>query len=74
MTVPIDRDQVWLTGKVTKLLTKCYRRGVADETIVAVFGELLAASQVSAESVLEALKKLTTSDDGGSDQGVDYIG
>ncbi len=63
MTIPIDRDQIWLTGKVTKLLTKCYRKGISDDVIVSVFGDLLAASQVSAEAVLEALKNLTESGD-----------
>lgn len=72
MTITIDKDHVWLSGKVTKLLTKCYRRGVADETIVAVFGELLAASQVSAEAVLEALKDLTKSDDEGGEEDAAY--
>ncbi len=69
MTIPIDREAVWLTKKVTKLLTKCYRKGVADDTIVMVFGEFLQASQGSAEAVLTSLKELTAidEDDDGSD-------
>ncbi len=64
MTIPIDKDQILLTKKVTKLLTKCYRKGVADDVIVSVFGDPIGASQASAEAVLEALKNLTESDEG----------
>ena len=69
MTIPIDREAVWLTKKVTKLLTKRYRKGIADDTIVRVFGELLQAGQGSAEAVLTSLKELTAidEDDDGSD-------
>lgn len=72
MTIPIDKEQIWLTGRVTKLLTKCYRKGIPDDVIVSVFGGLLGASQASAEAVLEALRQLTESDEDGDEGDVAY--
>ncbi len=71
MTIQIGgpKGSAWLTGKVAKLLTKAYRRGIGDDVIVAVFGELPLTSQASAEAVLASLKELTAidEDDDGSD-------
>ena len=76
MTVKIDakrvEDEAWLTEEVNKILKKCYLRGVSDDVIVTVFGEMLQASQVSAELVLASLKELTAPDEDEDDGSAAY--
>lgn len=63
MTITVDEGEHWLAKKVTKILNKCYRRGIKDASIVKVFGELLDTSQESAEAVLNTLKELRGEED-----------